>query len=111
MAGTLFKAGPAYLAATSEDIAGVNPSANTYRELRHIHLACDTTAQTFSLWIGATGAEAAGTAIIDSMALAAAGVYDYYCLTRLATTDFLVGKANTDATSITILVEGYTYAL
>lgn len=112
MAGTPWKAGPAAMAVTSEDIAGVNPAANTYRKIFHIHVANDAAAgATYSLWVGLTGGEAAGTEIASLKALAASGTDDIYFPSglRIATTDFLSGQAS--ATTVVITVTGETFAL
>jgi hypothetical protein len=111
MAGTPKRiAGPAYIVATSEDI--YTPSASTiYTVITHIHVTNDdVSARTFSLYIGATGAETAGTALVEDYSLLAAGTagasWDYYGQLRMNSTDFLVGIAS-DATSCVITVEGY----
>lgn len=106
-------AGPAYIVATSEDI--YTPVANTYYIITHIHVTNDdSSARTFTLWIGATGAEVAGTALVQDYSLALAGSsgssWDYYGRLRMAATDFLVGKAS-DATSCVITVEGEQYVV
>jgi len=114
MAGVPFKAGPAFLLTTSEDVAGVTPSANTYRLIRHIHIAnTNAAARTVSLWLGLTGAETNGTEIVEGKSIAGNDVLDLYFPSglRVATTDFLVGMAGTDATSLVITVTGDTYVL
>lgn len=106
MAGTLKRiAGPAYIPATSENI--YTPPASTIQTvLKHIHIANDDVAvRTFSLYIGATGAEAAGTAIFEDVPVAVGGYFDWYCNIPMASTDFLVGIAS-DATSLVITVTG-----
>lgn len=110
MAGTLKRlAGPAYIANAAADI--YVPGANKYGEVRHMHFVNkDSSARTFSLYVGATGGSAGGTEIFKDQPLAIAGVYDYYCLQRQATTDFLSGVASA-ATAVVITVEGYEYAV
>lgn len=110
MAGTLKRlAGPAYVAASATDI--YVPGANKYGEVRHIHLANkDSSARTVSLYVGATGGSAGGTELFKDKSIAIADTYDYYCLMRQATTDFLSGIASTVST-IVITVEGYEYAV
>ncbi len=107
-------AGPAYIVATSEDI--YTPAAATIKSvITHIHVSNDdSSARTFSLWVGGTGAEAAGTSIVQDFSLAIAGsldsMWDYYGRLLMLSTDFLVGKAS-DATSCVITVEGEQYVV
>jgi hypothetical protein len=78
-----------------------------YIILRHIRVVNKTAAAaTFSLWLGATGANAAGTEIIgQGKSVAANDVYDWYGSLRVDAADFLVGGSNT-ATALTIDGEG-----
>lgn len=78
-----------------------------YILLKHIRIANKTGgAVTFSLWIGATGANAAGTEFWGTgKSVPANDGVDYYGVTRLDSTDFLVGGAGA-ATSLTIEGEG-----
>lgn len=87
--------------------AGGTTNANTYIILRHIRISNKTSsAATFSLWIGETGANAAGTEFIGTAQSIAANSYvDWYGMVRLDTTDFLVGGAGT-ATALTLEGEG-----
>jgi hypothetical protein len=87
---------------------GVNGgSGGQYIILRHIRIVNKTGgAVTFSLWLGATGANAAGTEVIGQATSVAAGSYvDWYGQLRLDTTDFLVGGASA-AGSLSIEGEG-----
>lgn len=60
----------------------------------------------FSLWLGATGANAAGTEVIgQNFPVAAYDTFNHYGLLRLDTTDFLVGGAS-ENTALTITGEG-----
>jgi hypothetical protein len=110
MAGTLKRlAGPAYIAASATDI--YVPGTNKYGEVRHIHLVNkDVATRTCSVYLGATGGSAGGTELFKDLSLAVAGVYDYYCLLRQATTDFLSGIASS-ASAVVITIEGYEYAV
>lgn len=111
MAGTPFKDGPQALATTSEDI--YVPAANTYALVRHIHFAnTAAAARTVSAWVGATGAEAAGTALVEGKSIAANDVFDMYFPSglKLAASDFLVALSSVDATSIEATVSGEIYA-
>lgn len=84
---------------------GYTPTAS-YIVLRHVHVVNKTAgAVTFSLWIGATGANAAGTEWFNGQSVAANSVYDWYGVCRLDAADFLVGGASA-ATSLTFEAEG-----
>jgi len=110
MAGTIKRlAGPAFIAAAPADI--YNPGTNKYGVIRHINICNQGAgAVTFSLYIGATGGSAAGTEIFKNKSVAVADVLDYWCFTRMATTDFLTGDASA-ASDLVITVEGEEYAV
>jgi len=78
-----------------------------YLLLRHIRISNKTAgAVTFSLWLGATGGNAAGTEVIGTaLSVAANSAFDWYGMLRLDAADFLVGGASA-ATSLTIQGEG-----
>ena len=78
-----------------------------YLLLRHIRVVNKTAgAVTFSLYLGATGGNAAGTEVIGTaLSVAANSAYDWYGSLRLDAADFLVGGASA-ATSLTIQGEG-----
>lgn len=88
---------------------GVGHSGNTatYLILRHIRISNKTAgAVTFSLWIGATGANAAGTEFMGTAQSIPANSYvDWYGMIRLDTADFLVGGASAN-TALTFQAEG-----
>lgn len=112
MAGTPFKDGPAFLTTTSDNV--YNPSANTYALVRHIHIAnSNASARTFSLWVGATDAEANGTELAEAVSVAGNAVYDMYFPSglKLVAADFLVGLSSADATSLAITVLGELYVV
>lgn len=99
-------------------LAGTN--ANTYLIIRHIRVVNKTnTAASFALWLGATGANTAGTEEIaggaasggalssgTGVSVAANGVFDWYGTPglRMDVADFLVGGAGT-ATALTLTGE------
>lgn len=87
--------------------AGGTANTATYLILRHIRIANKTgTAATFSLWIGATGGNAAGTEFMGTAQSVAANSYvDWYGMVRLDSADFLVGGAGT-STALTLSGEG-----
>lgn len=87
---------------------GVNGgSSNTYIVLKHARIVNKTGgAVTCSFWLGATGANAAGTEVIGiALSIAANSFIDWYGLMRLDAADFLVGGASA-ATSLSIQGEG-----
>lgn len=88
---------------------GVNGggSGNLFIILRHIRIVNKTNgAVTFRLFIGATGANAAGTEFMGyDTSIAANSSVDWYGVLRLDTADFLVGGASA-ATSLTLEAEG-----
>lgn len=78
-----------------------------YLIVRHIRIVNKTGgAVTFSLYLGATGANAAGTEVIGTaLSVPANSAYDWYGSLRLDAADFLVGGASA-GTSLTIEGEG-----
>jgi hypothetical protein len=86
-------------------LAGTNTS--TYLILRHIRIVNKTgSPATFSLFIGATGANAAGTEFMGSATSVPANSFvDWYGMVRLDTADFLVGGSGT-ASALTLEGEG-----
>lgn len=86
-------------------LAGTN--TNTYLIIRHIRIVNKTAgAVTFSLYIGATGANAAGTEFMGlGNSIAANSYVDWYGMLRMDVADFMVGGASA-ATSLTIQCEG-----
>jgi hypothetical protein len=78
-----------------------------YLLLTHIRIVNKTGgAATCSLYIGATGASAAGTEFaFNGYSIAANGYVDWYGRVRLESTDFLTGVASA-ATSLTFEAEG-----
>jgi len=87
---------------------GVNGgSAGQYVVLRHIRIVNKTAgAVTCSLWVGATGANAAGTEFaFQGYSVPANSYVDWYGVLRLDTADFLVGGASAN-TSLSIEGEG-----
>lgn len=94
-------------AAAGASAAGYTATA-TYILIRHIRIVNKTgSAATVSLWIGATGANAAGTEFAwQGYSVAANSFADWYGLVRLeGANGFLVGGAGT-ATALTFNAEG-----
>lgn len=95
---------------TTNIVQGGGPDhvASVRDVITHIHVANKTAgAVTFSLWLGATGANAAGTELFIGHSVPANSEFDYYCRRTLSSTQFLVGGASA-ATSLTIDIEGYS---
>lgn len=82
-------------------------STNSYLLLRHIRITNKTgSAATVSLWLGATGGNAAGTEFaFQGTSVAANSYVDWYGVLRMDTSDFLVGGAGT-ATALSFEAEG-----
>lgn len=78
-----------------------------YLILKHIRIINKTAgAVTASFWLGATGANAAGTEVIGTaLSVAANSFVDWFGLLRLDAADFLVGGASA-GTSLTFEAEG-----
>ncbi len=80
---------------------------NAYIVLKHIRWVNKTAgAVTFSHWLGATGANAAGTEVLGiGKSIAANDVYDWYGYLKIKAADFLVGGASAN-TSLSMQGEG-----
>jgi hypothetical protein len=110
-----FRFGPVAVANAAANIlnpptatGGVNAgSSSNYIILKHIRIVNKTAgAVTFSGYIGATGASAAGTEFLGTAKSIPANDYiDWYGYLRLDAADFFVGLASA-ATSLTIQGEG-----
>lgn len=94
---------------TITSLAGVVGFVMTqpYLIIKHIRIVNKTAgAVTCSFWLGATGANAAGSEIIGiGLSVAANSFVDWFGLLRLDAADFLVGGASAN-TSLTIQGEG-----
>ena len=112
MPGTIKRtAGPLALTNTLTTNVYNQGSALIYDVLKHIHVVNKTaSAATFSLWLGATGANAAGTELFNGQSVAANSVYDWYGNLKMLSTDFLVGGASAN-TTLTITIEGEQYVV
>jgi len=117
-ANKAFRFGPIALTATLTTnllnpptaTGGVNGGSSAqYILLKHIRIVNKTSAPaTFSLWLGATGGNVAGTEVIgQGKPVGANDGYDWYSNQgiRLDSADFLVGGASV-ATTLTIQGEG-----
>lgn len=115
-ANKVFRFGPVALTNTlttnilnpTTGAGGVNSgSSSAYIVLKHIRIVNKTAgAVTCSFWLGATGANTAGTEVIGiGLSIAANSYVDWYGLMRLDAADFLVGGASAN-TSLSIQGEG-----
>ena len=87
---------------------GVNAGASSqYVILRHMRIVNKTgSAATFSLWLGATGGNVAGTEVVgQGFSIAANSAFDWNGMLRVDAADFLVGGSNT-TTALSIEGEG-----
>ena len=86
-------------------LAGTNTAS--YLVLRHIRIVNKTASPaTFSLYIGATGGNVAGTEFMGLGTSVPANSYvDWYGMLRMDTADYMVGGAGT-ATALTLQAEG-----
>lgn len=111
-----FRFGPVALSATMTTnllnpptaSGGVNAGSSAqFIVLKHLRVVNKTAgAVTFSLWLGASGANAAGTEVVgQAVSVAANSYFDWYGAMRLDAADFLVGGASA-AASLSIQGEG-----
>jgi len=112
MAGTIKKTfGPLALTTTLTTNVYNQGSALIYDVIKHIHIANKTAGTvTFTLYLGATGANAAGTELWLGTAIAANDYFDWYGNLKMVSTDFLVGGSNT-TTALTIVGMGEQYVV
>jgi hypothetical protein len=110
--GTLKRtAGPLALTTTMGTNIYNNTSALIYDKIEQIHVVNKTASPaTFSLWLGATTANAAGTELFSAQSVPANSVYDWFGLLKMLSTDFLVGGAGT-ATALTITIMGEQFVV
>ena len=91
---------------TTNIYQGGGGSALVWDVIKHIHVVNKTAvAATFSLWLGATGGNVAGTEVFNAQTVAAYSTFDYYCSLKMLSTDYLVGGASGN-TTLTIYAEG-----
>lgn len=93
-------------AAAGASAVGYTAGASRIR-LRHIRITNKTgSGATFSLWLGATGANAAGTEVIgQAKNVAANDSYDWYGDMLIGASEYLVGGASAN-TTLTFEAEG-----
>lgn len=105
MAGTPKRTGPLALTTTLTTNVYNNTSALIYDVITRIHIANKTaSAATFTLYLGATGANAAGTELWLGQSIPANSDFVRYMRMPMFSTDFLVGGSGT-ATALTITID------
>lgn len=105
MTGTPKRTGPLALTNTLTTNVFNNSSALVYDRIKRIHIANKTSGTvTFTLYLGATGANAAGTELWLGYPIAANSDFVRYMDLYMASTDFLVGGASA-STSLTITID------
>lgn len=111
-----FRFGPVALSSTPTTnllnppgaVGGVNAGTSPqYIVLKHLRVVNRTgTVATFSLWLGASGENAAGTEVVgQGMEVGANSSVDWYGAMRIDAADFLVGGASVP-NALTIQGEG-----
>lgn len=114
MAGILRRLfGPLALTTTTTTniYQGAAASALLYDQVRLIHVVNKTAgAVPFSLWLGATGANTAGTEVAIGKSVPPNDYIQLWLDLRLNSTDFLVGGAGA-LTSLSIIGMGYQNAV
>lgn len=96
--------------------AGTNAAAGAgsaliFDIIKQLHFLNKTGAPaSFNLWLGATGANVAGTELFTAKSVNADDVYDWFCNMKLLSTDFLVGDASA-LTTLTITGFGEQYVV
>jgi hypothetical protein len=105
--------GPAALTATytTNIYQGGGGSALIADEINHIHI-CNkgAAAATFRIYLGGTGANAAGTELFYDVSIAVGAVYPWYGRLKLTSADFLVGGASL-VTHLVITIMGKQYVV
>ena len=113
MAGTIKRTfGPLALTNTLTTNVYNNTSALLYDVITHIMIVNKTSgAVTFTLYLGATGANTAGTEVIGTAkSIPANDTFHWYGRLKMTSTDFLVGGASA-ATSLTITGMGEQFVV
>jgi hypothetical protein len=110
-AGAIKRTGPVAMSAALTTNIFNNASALIYNRIKRIHVVNKTgVAATFSLWLGATGGNAAGTELYTAQTVAANSVFDGFMDERMDSTDFLVGGASA-GTTLTIVIDREEFAV
>ena len=98
MPGTVKRIGPTALVATLTTTVYNQTSALLYDVLKHVEVTNKTaTAATFTLYIGSSGANVAGTEWFTAISIPANQQFHWYGAKKIVTTDFIVGGASTSS--------------
>jgi hypothetical protein len=104
MPGTPGRDGPSFLPTVVGNL--LNPPTGFYYVVKHIHLANqDAVPRSAWMWLGASGASDASTALFEEKVVAANDIYDWHGKLKLTPSDFLTGGA--DAASALICTIDY----
>jgi hypothetical protein len=111
MAGTIKRIGPTALTTTLTTNVYNQSSALIYDVINHVEVTNKTgTAATFTLYIGATGANTAGTEWFTAISVPANSQFHWYGAKKIVSTDFIVGGAGT-TTALVIQMESQQYVV
>lgn len=111
MAGTIKRHGPTALTSTLTTNVYNNTSALLYDVITHLEIVNKTSAPvTFTLYIGATGANAAGTEWFVGVVVPANDSFHWYGRKKLVSTDFIVGGASAN-TSLVMQMESEQFVV
>ncbi len=113
MGTTKLLAGPVALGTSAANIVqGGGGSALIYDVIKQVRVTNKATVDaTFSLYLGATGATAAGTELAKTQAVKAGASADiFFTGLKVVSTQYLVGLSDT-ATALTIAVLGEQYVV
>lgn len=111
MAGTVKRLGPTALTSTLTTNVYNNSSALIYDVITRVEVTNKTSAaHNFTLYIGATGANAAGTEWFVNQVVPANTTVSYYMNKKLTSTDFVVGGADAN-TSLVISFDSQQYVV
>lgn len=100
------KTGPVALTTTltTNILRGGDGTAGLGDLVTHIHVVNHTDADAkFSLWVGASTGNAAGTELFSKENVKARGTFEHYCRLPLTTADYIVGGADI-ATALAITI-------
>lgn len=96
---------------TTNVYQGGGGSALIFDLIRHIHIVNKTNAVAkFRLYLSSSGDNSAGKELFYDKPIQAYDVYDYFCMLKMTSSDYLVGGSDT-STALTIYGEGEQYVV
>lgn len=111
MPGTRKRLGPTALTSTLTTNVYNQSSALIYDEITHVEVVNKTgSAHNFTLYIGATGANAAGTEWFVAKNVPANDSFHWYGRKKITSSDFIVGGADAN-TSLVIQMESEQFVV